>query len=277
MGYIFCKVAIDKFRQLPFKIRNAFKMRDEDYVKMFNKYFSFIISNKNFFLTSFFLSIFGVIIIINFSVHYRGVMCICYLVFLSLAILVGGTGVWLMLSSAIVIYRLTRKPVKIDLFHIDRKGGLKPISSMMLLWGVFYAIEQVPYYAGLLSYPTVKFSSVKLILYIMLGISIIHVPIYFLFPQWRLHKIMIMAKENELRKIKRSLSVIYNLLHSKISSRKFENSENISSTLSSLNMLNDSVERFGTWPFDIKSLVQLFTSMIPIIATFIHFFREVFP
>ena len=137
--------------------------------------------------------------------------------------------------------------------------------------------EPSPYYIGVLSYPTAEFSLVKLILYIMLGISIMHVPVFFILPQWRLHKIMKITKESEIIKNKKSLSVIYNMVHSKILSGKFEQLELVSSTLASLHKMNDYIERFGTWPFDIKSIAQLFASMIPIIATFINFFKEFFP
>lgn len=154
-----------------------------------------------------------------------------------------------------ILHELFRqKPLKINPWHPDRSGGLRPLSEYSIKTAYLVAILGVM--VGLIQYQLIsqglgaRYSWMQMgILFLYGGLSIV----CFFGPLFAAHNGMKAAKEGDLRKISQQFKREYDQLQKTLDSEASVLQAG-SEKIAELQKLYDLTEQFPIWPFDFKTL-----------------------
>ncbi|MFZ0328687.1 MAG: hypothetical protein WAL66_15440 [Nitrososphaeraceae archaeon] len=231
-----------------FLLLNDFKDKnviDDDTYKEVN---NSLISKKRFFL---FLVLFEILFYIEWHQPYdiAGI-------FIAVIILPIGAQIFSAFTAGVILpIILSKGTVRVNVFDADKRGGLKPISELLIVLTSIYFFGILFTY---ILYP--PFYNFFGLIFIMFGVFI------FFVPQIYTHRSLAEEKTRLLRYIQDKIS---NWIREAIEiehDKRQSQDTGFQGRLSSFQNIRSEIDIMGTWPFDINILKFLLSFSIPIIA-----------
>jgi hypothetical protein len=157
---------------------------------------------------------------------------------------------------------LSKRIIRINVFDVDKRGGLKPISELLImLASIYFSGILISYILYPTFYTMPKVFPVSGFIFIMIGVFI------FFMPQVYIHRLLVKEKTNLLYyiqdKITRGIKEVIGIEHNKLEPQIKDEFQN---HLSSFQNIRSEIDRMGTWPFDLNIIKFLISFSVPIIV-----------
>jgi hypothetical protein len=218
-----------------------------------------LVSKKRFFL---FLALFEILFYISWYQPYEIPKDIAG-IFIAVIILPIGAQIFSAFTAGVIFpITLSKRAIRVNVFDVDKRGGLKPISELLIVltaiyfFGIFLTfILYPPFYATASILARQSFG----LIFIMFGVFI------FFVPQIYIHRSLTEEKTGLLRDIQDKISNwIREAIEIEHNNRESQDAR-FQDRLSSFQKIRSEIDIMGTWPFDLNILKFLFSSSIPII------------
>jgi len=212
-----------------------------------------LISKKRFFL---FLVLFEIIFYIWW--HPNDIAGI----FIAVIILPIGAQIFSAFTAGVILpIILSKRAIRVNVFDADKRGGLKPISELLIVltsiyfFGILISYIMYPdFYNRPVGFPFFG------LIFIMFGVFI------FFVPQIYIHRLLAEEKTGRLRYIQDKISNwIREAIEIEHNNRESQDT-GFENRLSSFQNIRNEIDRMGTWPFDLNIIKFLLSSSIPIIV-----------
>jgi hypothetical protein len=187
-----------------------------------------------------------------------------------------GVGIWLGIVANSVASKIG-KTIQVSLKPIspDRAGGLVSFSEA-LLKGVFMYSALIamvfPLLAFIISYLQRFNPLLAYIPVIGLSIAVLTIFLFFIIPQYSIHKVMVDEKERLLQQVSEEVNSIIGDIREALGDTTTERdapSQQLMLLSLQLTELFNQIERMRTWPSDLTVFVKAISALLAIIMTFI--------
>jgi hypothetical protein len=168
-------------------------------------------------------------------------------------------------AGAILPVILSKRPIRVNVFDADKRGGLKPISELLImLTSLYFSGILITYilYPNFYSIPK-AFPFFGLI-FIMFGVFI------FFVPQIFIHRLLAEKKTGLLRYIQDKISNwIREAIEIEYNKRETQDT-GFQNRLPFFQNIRSEIDRMGTWPFDLNIIKFVLSSSITIIVAVVN-------
>jgi hypothetical protein len=185
-----------------------------------------------------------------------------------------GIAIWIGVVIISVSRDIGRKlEISIEPISPDRAGGLVSFSDVLLKGVFMYSlllILLVPLLAFLVNSLTVASPFFALIPSIGLEIAILTVCMFFLVPQFFIHRILDDEKKKHLAQVSREVNSVLSNVRGMLSTQSPSDIPDPQLTMVSLQLTTffDQVEKMKTWPSNLSIIIKAVSSLFLILVTF---------
>jgi hypothetical protein len=249
-GYAIYTVLIykNRFYLLLNDLKDKNVINDDIYKEAKNSLFS----NKSFFI---FLGLFEIFFYIWWQPNdIAGI-------FIAVVVLPTGAQIFSAFLAGATLPIILSKRARVNIFDADKRGGLKPISDLLIVLTSIYFVGILMSYIMYPSFYTMpKAFPFFGLVFIVLGVFI------FFVPQIYIHRLLAREKTSLIRYVQGKISyLIKEIIEIEGTKKESQDKDLFQNRLSSFQNIRSEIDRMGTWPFDLNIIKFLFTLSITII------------
>ena len=253
------------FENLYYSIETSVNMESSELEDWYEKNLTRIFDLKKSLLLGFLIGIVGCITLLisphsEFSSFY---IALAFYLIAYMALCTMGSGLYFMFTTAKLTSEISKLKIKVSIYQHPNKS-IKYVGKVF--FKIFSVIVLVVYLPWLVAF---LFSPWELNIFILLWFILIGIYafLYFIIPQYTIHKCMVAAKKNKEIEVGDYLNIVatkYALNPSPLNINR----------LNELNQLKETIAKMGEWPFDIKSALSIIGSiLLPLILILIEIMR----
>ncbi len=229
------------------------ELKKESYQSFYERFIVSAFQGRNQVLFCLFFIIIVNITVIRMGLWYNSLLANFWLLIeMNVTIMGGVLNLWLMICTMLMIYKLGKKPLRINLFHHDGLGGLKAFGELSFSFFIFATVFVT------IAAVIILFAPWKTITYYGASLLIVAYSIVifsFFIPLLSVHKTLKNFKEEKLPAINDALMTHYNEITKSLSNNSY--SKDIKNKLEWFLFVQGNVSKMKTWPFDHATIVKV--------------------